>query len=171
MNDTSPTNKPDGADAPAFAVLGQYIKDLSFEAPNSPTIFPKLQSAQPDLSMGIDLQAEALEGQQGVYEACLTINAEMKVGSDIGFILELKYAGSFAINVPEEHLGPMLMIECPRFLFPFARAIVSEITRDGGFMPLALQPVDFAQLYEHNKANQAAGGNASAADSGDSAKV
>ncbi len=133
---------------PALVINGQYIKDLSFEAPNTPTIFSKLQDAQPDLDVSVDLGVTKIEGMEDTYEVVLNLGANMKIGDEVGFIAELKYAGVFTINVPEENTGPMLMIECPRMLFPYARNIISNTTRDGGFMPLTLQPIDFVALYQ-----------------------
>ena len=142
---------------PPLAINGQYIKDLSFESPNSPGILADLQKQQPDVSVNIDVQAAKVDGPEGanMYEIVLDVRAELKLGDKVGFIVELKYAGVFTLNVPEEHLGAMLLIECPRLLFPFARNILSDTTRDGGFVPLMLQPIDFAAMYQANLAQQA----------------
>lgn len=159
MNDTPENtggNGGDNAQQSALAINGQYIKDLSFESPNSPSILAELQNQQPDVNVNVDVQAGKLEGQaaQNMYEVILDMRAELKLGEKVGFIVELKYAGVFTINVPEEHLGPMLLIECPRMLFPFARNILADATRDGGFVPLLLQPIDFAVMYKANLAQQ-----------------
>ncbi|MCK5546171.1 MAG: protein-export chaperone SecB [Rhodospirillaceae bacterium] len=152
-NDTG-VNQQDGTEAPPLIINGQYIKDLSFEAPNTPIIFNKMQDAQPDLNVTVDLGVSKMEGIENTYEVTLNLGAEMKIGDEVGFITELKYAGVFTINVPEENTGPMLMIECPRILFPYARNVISNTTRDGGFMPLTLQPIDFVALYQKNAQNQ-----------------
>lgn len=159
MSDTDNQPQPGQQESQPTAVIinGQYIKDLSFEAPSSPDIFAKLQNEQPDLNINVDLDASKMEGVENTFEVVLSLSGEMKLGDQVGFIVELKYAGVFTINIPEEHIGPFLMIECPRMLFPFARAIISDVTRDGGFIPLTLQPIDFAQLYQSNMQSQAEG--------------
>lgn len=156
MNDT-PANGGANAEAqqPPLVVNGQYIKDLSFESPNSPGILGELQNAQPDVNVNVDTKAGKLEGADNVYEVVLDIRAELKIGDKVGFMVELSYAGVFTANIPDEHLGPVLLIECPRMLFPFARNILGDVTRDGGFVPLMLQPIDFAALYQQNLAQQA----------------
>ncbi|MFC1673022.1 protein-export chaperone SecB [Pseudomonadota bacterium] len=156
MND-APANGADQAQQqPPMLLNGQYIKDLSFESPNAPGILSNLQGAQPDVNINVDVSANKLEGgDDNLYEAVLEIKAEMKIEDKVGFIFELQYAGVFTLNVAEEHLSPMLLIECPRMLFPFARNIVAETTRDGGFMPLMLQPLDFAAMFQQNLQAQA----------------
>ncbi|MEG3616953.1 protein-export chaperone SecB [Magnetovibrio sp. PR-2] len=156
MNET-PANGGDNAEAqqPPLVINGQYIKDLSFESPNSPGILGELQGAQPDVNVNVDTKAGKLEGADNVYEVVLDMRAELKVADKVGFLAELKYAGVFTINVPQEHLGPVLLIECPRMLFPFSRNILGDVTRDGGFVPLMLQPIDFAALYQQNLNQQA----------------
>lgn len=142
---------------PPLVINGQYIKDLSFESPNSPGILAELQNQQPDVNVNIDVQASKVEGPEGanMFEVVLDVHSELKLGEKVGFIVELKYAGVFTLNVPEEHLGAMILIECPRLLFPFARNILADTTRDGGFVPLMLQPIDFAAMYQANLAQQA----------------
>ena len=157
MTDTPASGPNGGQDAPQsaeFAINGQYIKDLSFESPNAPGILSELQHQQPDVKVNVDVQAAKLDGAEHMYEVVLDMNAELKLGEKVGFIIELKYAGVFTVNVPQEHLGAMLLIECPRQLFPFARNILSDTTRDGGFVPLMLQPIDFAAMYQANLAQQ-----------------
>ncbi|OEJ64417.1 protein-export chaperone SecB [Magnetovibrio blakemorei] len=152
----SSAGAPQGTQQAALAIHGQYVKDLSFESPNAPGILADLQNQQPDINVNVDVQAAKLEGPQAAnyYEVILDMRAELKLGEKVGFIVELKYAGVFAINVPEEHLGGMLLVECPRILFPFARNILADATRDGGFVPLMLQPIDFAAMYQANMAQQ-----------------
>lgn len=139
-----------------LTINGQYIKDLSFEAPNSPAVFPELQNTQPEIKVNVDVQANKIESPENanMFEVVLDIGAELKAGDKVGFIVELKYGGVFTLNVAEEHTGAMLVIECPRMLFPFARNIISDATRDGGFVPLLLQPIDFAAMYQANLAQQ-----------------
>ncbi len=126
-------------------VNAQYIKDLSFEVPGAPAIFVELTKAQPEVNVQVNLHADAL--QVGVHEVTLHLNLEAKVGGKTAFIVDLTYAGIFSVRVPDEHLQPMLLIECPRLLFPFARNIVADVVRDGGFPPILLQPIDFVALF------------------------
>lgn len=129
-----------------LTVNAQYVKDLSFEVPNAPGIFGEMQSAQPDIN--IDIQVNARPLNENVFEVTLGINASCDVGGNKGFILELVYAGAFTLNVPDEHRQAVLMIECPRLIFPFARNIVADVTRDGGFPPVMLGMVDFVAMYQ-----------------------
>jgi len=131
--------------APPMTIHGQYIKDLSFEVPNAPAIFAKLTQQQPDISINVDVNATRLTENQ--FEVVLSIRSDCKVGEDVAFIAELAYAGIFELNVEPEHVEPMMLIECPRMLFPFARNILASTTRDGSFPPLMLNPVDFAAMY------------------------
>lgn len=127
-------------------VNAQFIKDLSFE---NPQILKLLQAGEqlPDIDIKINVNHIAQEAQD-THEVSLIVNAKgTKNGSDV-FVLELNYAGVFTIkNIDQALLHPILMIECPRILFPYARNIISDVTRDGGYPPLLLKPVDFADLY------------------------
>lgn len=145
--DTAPSQTGDAQGSqPALAINAQYIKDLSFEAPGTPQIFKELQNQQPNISVHVDVKAQNIAPP--AYEVVLSIKAECKIGEAVAFILELSYGGVFTLNVPEQHLRPVLLIECPRMLFPFARQIVAMTTVNGGFLPLMLGPVDFAGLYQ-----------------------
>ncbi|WP_321395759.1 protein-export chaperone SecB [Emcibacter sp.] len=127
-------------------ILGQYIKDLSFENPTPAQTLQKLANEKPSMDINVNLNARQL-GEE-VYEVDLKISSTAKAGEDTAFVVELVYSGLFgAKNVPPEALQPFLMIEAPRMLFPFARRIVADATRDGGFPPLMLEPIDFAGLY------------------------
>ena len=119
-----------GADqaAPPITINAQYIKDLSFEAPASPGVFGTMRNATPDIAVNIDVNASPLA--ESAYEVVLDITANCNVDEQSAFILELSYAGLFSLHVPEEHLQAILLIECPRLLFPFARAILANISRD-----------------------------------------
>ena len=143
----------DGKEAPPLMINTQYIKDMSFEAPTMPGVFSLLQKQQPDIGINIDVNVQPL--QESVYEVVLNIKAECKVGETVAFIMELSYGGLFSLNVEPEHLQPVLLIECPRMLFPFARHIVSNATRDGGFPPLMVGPVDFVAMYQQQLARRA----------------
>ena len=134
------------SETPALAINGQYIKDFSFEAPNTPEVFNLLQTEMPNIQVDIDVQGEG-KGDN-LFEVILKVRAEANVKNEGVYICELSYAGFFSINVPQEHLGPVLMIECPLILFPFLRRVIADVTGDGGFAPLMLSPVDFAALYQ-----------------------
>jgi preprotein translocase subunit SecB len=128
-----------------FAINMQYVKDLSFENPRAPQVFAGNQNA-PQVQVNVDVGARQVG--ENVYEITLVLNAEAKSGADTVFVVELTYAGLFTVPaLPQEQLRPLLLIECPRLLFPFARAIVADATRDGGFPPLMINPIDFAALY------------------------
>jgi preprotein translocase subunit SecB len=131
---------------PGLGIIVQYIKDLSFETPNAPNFFVLMQKKAPDITMNVDVSEEKVEDY--LHEVSITIKAECKSDDTVGFVFEICYTGLFSINVPEEHLQNVLYIECPRILFPFARAIVSNITREGGFPPLNLGMIDFAALLQ-----------------------
>lgn len=146
-----------GAEArPPLVVNAQYVKDLSFEAPSAPQVFGQLQRQQPDISVKVDVQARALDAASHVYEVVLQIQSECKAGEMTAFVIELTYGGVFSVNVAAENLRPVLLIECPRLLFPFARHVVATATLNGGFMPLMLGPIDFAGLYERQASEPAA---------------
>lgn len=149
MSDKTEETKaaPDAAAAPPISINVQYIKDLSFEAPATPGIFAKLQQNSPDVTINVDVNAHPVQEQ--FFEVQLHIRVTCKVGEETAFICELVYGGLFTINVPEEHLQAILLIECPRLLFPFARNIVADASRDGGFPPLMLAPVDFVAMFQN----------------------
>ncbi len=142
------TAKGNGGTAPQppLIVNAQYIKDLSFEAPNTPNVFTQMQQGQPDITVNVDVQARALEAP--IYEVVLNVRADCKAADTQAFLVELSYGGVFTLNVPQENVHPVLLIECPRLLFPFARQIVSNATVSGGFLPLMLGPIDFVALYQ-----------------------
>lgn len=150
-NDTGAAPEQTG---PMLTVNAQYIKDLSFEAPATPHILAQMQQTPPDININIDVGAKNL--QEGLFEVALEISAECKVGETVAFIVELVYGGVFTLNIPEEHIQPVLLIECPRLLFPFARNILAGVTRDGGFPPLMLGLVDFATMYQNSLKDRAA---------------
>jgi preprotein translocase subunit SecB len=139
------TDAADQQTLPPLQVNAQYIKDLSFEVPGAPAIYGELAAGSPEISVRVDLAAEPL--QKNTFEVVLKLAIDAKIKDSTAFIVELSYGGVFTLNVPEEHLQPILLIECPRLLFPFARNIVADVTRDGGFPPMMLQPIDFVTLY------------------------
>ena len=143
---------PAGQDAPSLAVNGQYIKDFSFEVPNAPGIYGEIANKEPQITVNIDVKAGAVNDT--LFEVALHIAAECKAGEHVAFVCELVYAGLFTLHVPREHLQAMLLIECPRLLFPFARNIIADATRDGAFPPLMLAPVDFVSMFRNQVAQQ-----------------
>ena len=130
----------------ALAINGQYIKDLSFEAPHTPEIYNELQAEMPEIKVDIDVGAEAKA--ENLFEVMIKCRAEARTEDKLVYLTEIEYAGLFTINVEPEALGPVLLIECPLILFPFMRRIISDLTSDGGFAPLMLSPIDFAALYQ-----------------------
>jgi preprotein translocase subunit SecB len=156
---------PQGQQMPPLVVNVQYIKDLSFEVPNAPDIYATLR-AQPAVQINLDVQARAIQEGQPLYEVVLSVKAEARepvaagngngAGTPEGrvvFIAELHYAGVFTLNgVPPEAVEPLLLIECPRLLFPFARNVLSDVSREGGFPPVLLQPIDFVGLWQARRA-------------------
>jgi preprotein translocase subunit SecB len=139
-----------------LVVNAQYVKDLSFEVPGAPTIFAQMQQRPPEIAIKVDVQARNLEGS--VYEVVLDIRADCKSAESVAFILELAYGGVFTLNVAAQDVRPVLLIECPRLLFPFARQILASTTMNGGFLPLMLGPVDFLALYQQHNQEDTAGG-------------
>lgn len=139
-----------GAAKPPIAINAQYIKDLSFEAPATPGIFSQMQGNAPDVNINVNVNAQPL--QNDIFEVQLHIRGECNIGNTVAFVVELVYGGVFTLNVPEEHLQAVLLIECPRLLFPFARNIVADASRDGGFPPLMLAPVDFVAMFQQHQA-------------------
>jgi preprotein translocase subunit SecB len=132
---------------PAMKVLGQFIRDMSFE--NVMAQKGISGEVQPDVNVQVNLDAKKrpTENQFEVMTK-LNISSKAKQGGEQLFLLELEYVGIFHIeNVPEDQLHPFLLIECPRMLFPFLRRIVSDITRDGGYPPLNLENIDFLKIY------------------------
>ncbi|MEK9753853.1 MAG: protein-export chaperone SecB [Rhodospirillaceae bacterium] len=139
---------PEGTQAPRppLQINAQYIKDLSFEAPTAPGIFSLMQQTPPEMTVSVN--ATTAEFENNVYEVVLDLSVHCKVGDDVAFILELQYAGLITLNVEDAMKSPVLLIECPRLLFPFARAILADVSRDAGFPPVMLGAIDFAQLYQ-----------------------
>jgi preprotein translocase subunit SecB len=178
MSATAPAPSPQQVQpAPPLVVNIQYVKDLSFEVPNAPTIYTTLRSA-PRVDINLDVQARRIQEGQNVYEVVLEIRTEasepLAEGAAPGtvtgrvFLAELSYGGIFTLTgVPDNAIEPVLLVECPRILFPFARNILSDVTRDGGFPPVLLQPIDFVALWQSRRAQAAAaaasvGGNGAA---------
>jgi preprotein translocase subunit SecB len=132
------------AEAPRFEIGHQYIKDLSFEVPNAPHVFET--KAPPEVTVNVDVGVRQVA--EATYEVTLKTEAHGESNGTPLFIVELVYAGLIQVSgAPPEHLQPILMIEGPRMLFPFARNIIASLTRDGGLPPLMISPIDFVALY------------------------
>jgi preprotein translocase subunit SecB len=146
------SEQPNGAPGTTpLAIRAQYIKDLSFENPNPIAIFSSDSEAQPSISVGIQAKAQNLGDRN--FEVVLDIRIDATRDKDAMFVAELSYAGVVTVDdsVAEDLVNKMVMVEAPRLLFPFARNILADMTRDGGFPPLLLAPVDFEHLYEQQK--------------------
>ena len=150
---TTTNGGPAPEQSPQLNVLAQYIKDLSFENPNAPRSLEPKQ--QPAINIQINVSANPLADNN--VEVVLKLEGKAESAGSVLFSFELAFAGVFRIqNVPQESVHPIVMIECPRLLFPFAREIIATSVRDGGFPPLMLDPVDFVGLYRQNMERQAA---------------
>ncbi|MBX3493345.1 MAG: protein-export chaperone SecB [Parvibaculum sp.] len=150
------TNDAGNAGQPAVAqlrVLTQYVKDVSFENPNAPQALGPVDE-QPNISVRVDVGVNRMSETD--YEVALKLGAEAKTKDKTMFLIEIDYAGLFRLtNVPEENLEAVLVIECPRQIFPFARRIVADLTRDGGYPPLMIDPIDFVSLYQQRRQQMA----------------
>ncbi|MBZ9762732.1 protein-export chaperone SecB [Mesorhizobium sp. CA8] len=139
---------------PSLNVLAQYVKDLSFESPGAPNSLRGRDKA-PGIAINVNVNANPLSDKQ--FDVNLTLNAKASFDQEVLFNVELVYGGVFAISgFPQEHMLPLLFIECPRLLFPFARQIIADATRNGGFPPLMLDPIDFAQMFQQRIAEDQA---------------
>jgi preprotein translocase subunit SecB len=138
---------------PSLRILGQYLKDLSFENPNAPQALAP-QQTQPDINIAVNVNARNLAPTD--FEVELHLDAKATREGKVVFAAELLYAGAFRLeNFPPNLLHPAVLIECPRMLFPFARQILADATRNGGFPPLMLDPIDFANMYQRRIQQQA----------------
>ncbi|HZT50850.1 MAG TPA: protein-export chaperone SecB [Stellaceae bacterium] len=152
-NGAGTTGATAGAAEPgrSLTVNAQYIKDLSFENPRAPQSL--MQPLQPELQVNVDVRAGALGGDR--FEVVLVIHARANAQGETLFVVELAYAAAVTLsNVRQEDMPQALLVEVPRLLFPFARAIVADATRDGGFPPVFLQPINFAELLRRQPAVQ-----------------
>src|SRR5882757_11349408 len=148
-----PTPQPQ-QQSPSLNVLGQYVKDFSFENPNAPRSLAPSQE-QPQLNVQINVGVNQSTATD--YEVTLKLEGKAESQGMVLFAFDLTFSGMFRIqNIPQEHIQPMVMIECPRLLFPFAREIVATAVRNGGYAPFLLDPVDFVSLYHQRLAQQPA---------------
>ncbi len=149
------TNKDQDTAAPSLNVLAQYVKDFSFESPNAPGILANPPQQPPEVQVSVNVNARPFSGDD--VEVELKIDVKVGQGAAMLYAVELSYAGMFRVaNVRPEDLQPIVLIECPRLLFPFARQILADSSVNGGFPPLMLQPIDFVTLYRQRLAQDAA---------------
>ena len=145
---------PEAPNGPMLQVLAQYTKDLSFENPNAPDTL-RADQQPPEVSINIEIARRLLS--EDTAEVSILLRADAKRGDQTVFIAELDYAGLFAFqNMSQEDMQPLIMIECPRILFPFARQIMCEVTQNGGFPPILLDPPDFPAMYRDEMMRRAA---------------
>ena len=163
MSEAQPTTNGAGQGAaPSLRILTQYIKDLSFENPNAPKILMNMPK-KPDIEISVNVSTSKI--QDNDYEVALHIEAKCKSEGEPVYLADLTYAGVFRIeNMPAEAMEPLMLIECPRLIFPFARQIIGDAVRDGGFPPLYLDPIDFAGLYRQRMEQMAAAAQGQKAD-------
>jgi preprotein translocase subunit SecB len=136
------------APGPSFNLMGQYIRDLSFENPGAPG---SNMTGGPSPSFNVSINVSVKKQSDDVYAVELLLNAKAQRETNVLFNVELAYGGVFRVrNVPESQLAPLLMVECPRLIFPFARQVLANTVQQGGFPPLMMEPVDFQQLYIQN---------------------
>jgi preprotein translocase subunit SecB len=148
---------PAGAAAPQaqVRVVGQYIKDLSFENPN---VGKLLDGPGEQPALRVEVNVNATKVRDKVFESAIAFKAQANSKAGVIYDLELSYAGLFEVqNLPDQALEPFLLINCPALLFPFLRRLVADLTREGGFPPLLLDPIDFAALFMQKKQQQAGG--------------
>jgi len=152
---TAPVAPEGNGTAPSLNVLAQYVKDFSFENPNAPQ---SLSAGPKNPQIQIQINVNAKKVGESEYEVELDLGAEAIEDEKVIFKVELVYAGMMRVqNVPEQNLQAVVLVECPRILFPFARQIIAEATRNGGYPPLLLEPIDFMSLFQQKAAQEAKG--------------
>ncbi|UXN65345.1 protein-export chaperone SecB [Phyllobacterium sp. A18/5-2] len=153
-NGNEVTNGEGTGQQQSLNILAQYVKDLSFESPGAPLSLRPRDKA-PGISINVNVNANPIA--ENDFDVVLTLTAKAGEGKEVLFNAELVYGGVFRlVGFPQEHLLPLLFIECPRLLFPFARQIIAEATRNGGFPPLMIDPIDFAQMFQQRMAEEQA---------------
>ena len=133
---------------PSFNLIGQYIRDMSFENPGAPA---SIMMAGPNPNFQVGINVGVKKQAEDLYAVEITLNAKADREKNVLFNVELIYGGVFRMrNIPESQLAPLLLVECPRLIFPFARQVLATITQQGGFPPLMMEPVDFQAIYLQN---------------------
>lgn len=144
---TTPAQDGGAGEGPQMRVLAQYVKDFSFENPMAAAA-ARASETQPLIDMGVEVKSRPVGVEGDAFEVDLRIKVDAKRGEEPLFLVDLVYSGLFQMmNVRPEEMEPLLWIECPRLLFPFARHLLAEITREGGYPPLLVNPIDFTPLY------------------------
>jgi len=147
MTDIPPAGAPG---APGIRILAQFIRDLSFENPRAPESL-RPQNEPPQIDLSVEMNAKSRP--DGLYETDLKLTVTAQAAGEPVFQIELVFGGLFQITgVPEEEMEPVLLIECPRYLFPFARRMIADLTGESGFPPFMLEPIDFAAVYQARRA-------------------
>ncbi len=144
--DAAAPEPPSAAPAgPQLRILAQFTRDLSFENPRAPDVLRA--QGQPNVELGVEMSARGRP--DGLFEVDLKLGASSRRDNEINFHIELLYGGLFELTgIPEEQLEVALLVECPRYLFPFARRVIADMTAEGGFPPFLIEPIDFAGVYE-----------------------
>ena len=135
----------------AIRIEAQYIKDLSFEAPKMPKLLTELKQA-PAINLSVQVNAVPIEGQKNQFAVDLTLKAEATLEKATAFICELTYGAVATVEAPAEHVQPLVLIEVPHLIFPYARALLANLTREAGLPALSINPIDFASLYRQRLA-------------------
>jgi preprotein translocase subunit SecB len=153
--ETATDATPEAPAMPGIRILAQYVRDLSFENPRAPASL--MADGPPKIDLEVELNAQRHDATQFQLELKLVVSATR--AEEVAFQVELVYGGVFQIdNVPEEGIEQVLLIECPRFLFPFAREVIARVTADGGFPPFRMEPLDFMGIYMARQQQVAAQG-------------
>jgi preprotein translocase subunit SecB len=156
MTDIDTGAQPEAQAAPSIRILAQFIRDLSFENPRAPDSL-RQAGTQPSIDMQVEMNARGRP--DGLFEVDLKLAANATRENEVNFAVELLYGGLFELaGVPENQLEVVLLVECPRFLFPFARRIIADMTSEGGFPPFLIEPIDFAGVYAAQRAQAEQGG-------------
>jgi len=152
---------------PPLVLNSQYVRDLSFRVPGAPGIYAAIGQIRPHITLGLDVQVRPAQENHPVYEVALLMQCSATThapvdGQDappVAFVVELAYCGIFTLqNVEQSLVEPALLAECPRLLFPFARNVLADITREAGFPPVMLQPIDFVAMWQNRRASAQAPG-------------
>lgn len=150
--DVGATAPDEDAEPPGIRILAQFVRDFSFENPRAPDTL-RAGAAQPQIDLGVEMNARGRD--DGLFEVDLKLSARAARDDGPLFVVELLYGGVFQITgVGAEDIEPVLLIECPRYLFPFARRIIADVTAEGGYPPFLLDPIDFAGVYAARKAEE-----------------
>ncbi len=146
--DAAPETVP--GTAPSIRILAQFVRDFSFENPRAPDAL-RAGAGQPNIDIGVEMNAKGRD--DGLFEVDLKLSAKASRPEGPVFVVEILYGGVFEIQgVPDVDMEMVLLVECPRYLFPFARRMIADVTSDGGFPPFMLDPIDFAGVYASRKA-------------------